>query len=570
MRRCFWLADVGNRRACFWQNFSDPALSQPGSRHPANRTESQFSVIFYYLKRKHASLRLLGAWVIFGTLGSMVLAQEQAPAASTDVSPTVDIPSDTVIDLEDEPPAPKPDGATDSTSIASSATALPVPENAYPVLRQLLDTALDQAPRMQAQRALDAAAEGNRITMRAGRLPSATASMQSQARLEQRLRTATVASSDKTNPNGPPGTKYNYWDENKTSKIGYSLGVSQPLYYWGVLRNNARIGRLQLQVSQQRTIEEYRNLVQDVRTQFLQAIIKRVTWERAVFARALEEKEARRLDAKLAANAASRAQTRRQALRVEQAQLAEDRAAEDYRRAKVTLAKLVGTDAVGDEAIPDVVEKFSLQLASLQSLTEAFVHDVPGRAANLSILRNQIEIENLNYRNAKARLRPKLDYIMGITRDEQNYGNTDYAPYGVMALYAGVSVSWPVFDGFASKGQAATALARRRELERVYRTTTADLADSARDRLKQVEFALRNMSISDRLLVSTERGLQRTMDNVKEGQASEADIDAARLNLYDSRIACYWARVDCLMKTTSFLAGVFEDPALANLDKKTP
>jgi len=471
-------------------------------------------------------------------------------------SPSVDIPSDAVLDLEDD----TPDTAATPPKPLDKAT-LPVAENTYPALRQLLDVALHQAPRMLAQRALDDAAEGNRLVARSGLLPDVTASMGYQQRLEQRLKNVAAT---KTTP------AYSYWRDYDSAKFGYSAGLVQPLYYWGALRNASRIGRLQSQIAQERTTDEYRDLVLDIRSRYLRATVLRATWDRAVFNRQLQEKKATVLQARLESDAASRAQVRRQKLKIEQAQLAEDRAAEDYRRAKVQLARLVGVADIADDAIATEVQSVDFEMPALQTLADAFVADIPGRAANLSIIRNQIAIEKLNYRNAQVRLRPRANLSMGITKEEQNYGNTDYNPYGVTALYAGVSINWSIFDGFATKGAKLSSLARKRDLERVYQATLVDLSEGARSRLKSVEFAQRNMAIANRLLFATEKSLERTKKRVEEGRTSPADVDDAQLNVYDARISCYSARADCLTQVTALLSTIFEDPALTNLDRATP
>jgi outer membrane protein TolC len=414
---------------------------------------------------------------------------------------------------------------------------------------------------MLAQRAQDDAAEGNRLVARSGLLPSLSASLGMQQRIEQRLRTVAAT---KTTPS------YNYWKDYDSAKLGYSIGVVQPLYYWGALRNASKIGRLQSRIAQERTTEEYRSLVLDVRVRYLRTIVSRVTWDRAVYYRQLQEKQSKVLDARLEANAASRSQTRRQKMKIEQAQLAEDRAAEDYRRSKVLLARTIGVADIPDEAIPSEVQNVSFALADMKSLTDTFVADVPGRASSLAILRNQIAIEGLNYRNAKVRLRPRANLSFGLSKEEQNYGNTDYSPYGVTALYAGLSISWSIFDGWQAKGARLSALARKRDLERTYDARLLELVDSARSRLKSVEFAQRNMSIANRVLSATQRTLERVKSRLEEGRASASDVDAAELNVFDARISCYTARTDCLTQVTTLLSTIFEDPALTNLDRATP
>src|ERR1019366_4135516 len=55
---------------------------------------------------------------------------------------------------------------------AVNSSSLPLPETYFPTLKEILSAAVGQSPRMVARNAENAAAEGNRIVMRSGQLPS--------------------------------------------------------------------------------------------------------------------------------------------------------------------------------------------------------------------------------------------------------------------------------------------------------------------------------------------------------------------------------------------------------------
>jgi len=83
---------------------------------------------------------------------------------------------------------------------------------------------------------------------------------------------------------------------------------------------------------------------------------------------------------------------------------------------------------------------------------------------------DQIEVEKLTYQNINTRLRPQLNLLIGTSQDQQSYTTNIANKYKVTDYFAGLSLNWTIFDGFATKGSKVSSLARRRQLEQSYRT----------------------------------------------------------------------------------------------------
>jgi outer membrane protein TolC len=155
-----------------------------------------------------------------------------------------------------------------------------------------------------------------------------------------------------------------------------------------------------------------------------------------------------------------------------------------------------------------------------------------------------------------------------MSQDEQNNYFGSGQKYKVTSLYAGFSINWNIFDGFAASAAARNNLARRRILENDYRQLTERLGQDAQTQVKQAEFAARDMSITDRLLVSGEGNLRAKNEEFNRGVRSEAEVNQAKLSLYDAQINAYSARRSYLLSVGDFLGTVMEDPVLANLATK--
>lgn len=433
-------------------------------------------------------------------------------------------------------------------SQSNQSSPLPLPETYFPALKSILSTAVSQSPRMVARNAENASAEGNRIVQRAGQLPSLTAWVQ-----------------------------YYPWDwqdrrdlvnTTTATKLNYNLTFSQPIYHWGSLQNNTRIGELQLRMTQGQTADGYRILVQEIRSQYLSLIIKKAALARAHLSRQMAEDNFAVSQTKLEKKVISPADMFMPTLSRDQSLLVEDRVAEDYANAKSVFAKLCGMPVLSDDQIPDEIPDVSDPAPALEPILTAYTSQKDPDSFSLRYLGDQIAVEKLTYENINARLRPNLNFVAGTSLDQQSYTTNIAQKYAVTDYFLGVQVNWSIFDGMATSGAKASSLARRRQLEQSYKSMSADLADAARSQYKQIGFSRRAMELSNRLLVGSTGALREKKADAARGLASETDVNTFQLQLQDTQINAYVSRSDYLMKSGDFLSTTLQDPALANLPNK--
>ena len=433
---------------------------------------------------------------------------------------------------------------------APEPVSVPLPEAFFPGLKDLLATAIKQSPRMISRNLDNAIAEQDRIAARAGQLPYVGGNLQYNP-LERDYRADHVG----------------YL---KTQQLTYSVTLNQPVYHWGELQANTRIGELRQKITQGQTAEAYRLLVQEIRSRYMAVIMGKAGVARSQLSLAIARDQLAVAQEKYDKKVFSDADMFTPRLTCDQAILAADKTAEDYRSAKLTLAKLTGTAVLEDSQIPDAIPSVPAAQDRLQSLLNAYVSEQDPKSYTLDNLRTQIEIEKLNYKVATTRLKPKLNFVMGTTQDQQSYTADISTRYELQTYYAGVQVSWSIFDGFAARSAKTTSLLRRRQIEQSFQDATTNQLDDVRSEFRQLGFSARSMELTDRMLGSAEAGLQMKQDDLKRGLASDAEVSAAQLNYQYCQIAAFNSRADYLTRTSEFLSLMLEDPALASLPHSTP
>ena len=431
---------------------------------------------------------------------------------------------------------------------APVANDLAVPEKVFPNLDVILKGAVQQSPRMLS-RALDLeVAENNRVIARANLLPTFGGSY-----------SYYQASDDRADLNG----------RTNVTKIAYNASIVQPLYHWGERRNLAKIGEIQQKVTQGQYREGYRLLAQELRTNYLHLILLKLTVKRATFFLDFSKVQLAQAEDRLTKKVISETEIFSVRLAAEQAQIALERAIFDYENAKVSFTRLAGMGAaLTEDYIPDSIPPQAYAAEIFDQQLAGFLAQKNLPAPEAVNLRDQLEIEKLNYLNVKTRLRPKINAVIGTSQDEQSYSLNVAQKYQVNSIYAGVSVSWNIFDGFTTDSLIKNSLAKRRQMETDYEQLTQRLGQDAQTQIKMLNFAARNMAIYDRLLNSGEGNLRTKQDEFKRGVRSDADVSQAQIGLYDAQINTVLSRTDYLLKTAEFLGLIVEDPVLANVTQK--
>lgn len=422
---------------------------------------------------------------------------------------------------------------------------LPVlPEQLFPDLKRIIESAVQQSPRMLSLSLTQEVAAAELIQARSGLYPSVGGYM-----------TASLTRDDRE------GIE----DTLSTEKLYYNFSVTQPLFHWGERRNTARIGEINKRIADRNYGEAYRLLVQEIRTAYLQLIILKGRVAEARFNQGQAEDVLRVTEERLAQRVISESEAFQPRIAVEQSRLYADRTIDSFEELKRRFSAMTGLPAPADSSIPDEIPPVAVATAQIDGLISNFVSRPEPMTIEALTLRDQIQSAELSYANQRTRLLPKFSLVAGLSQDEQSYTIDPSLKYGLRSLYAGVSASWTIFDGFATRAAKRSALARLRQaelsLKRYGETINSDVQRNAR----QLSFSARQMAIQERLFDSNRNYLNFLKEQRGRGLSSDADVTQAQVRYTSGFLAALEARADYLLKSSEFVGLVSEDPNLANL-----
>lgn len=422
-----------------------------------------------------------------------------------------------------------------------------LPEDYLPGLVPLLKTGVEHSPNTILANITLAQQEGQKYQAQSGLYPSLSGTADYAVNRASETNTAS----------------------NTSSAFFYNIGISQPLFQWNALANNARIGTLGLRISERQYAEAYRLLAAQIREQYMAVITKKVALRNARFAQKVSEENVAAQQAKFESGSSSQAELQTFKIRLETDTLVADRAQEDFEYTKRVLTRLVGIDDLADDAIPLELPHPEYSAALADTVLAGFVGNGIESTFQSEVYDMYIKQQDLTYAIAKVRLLPKFSANAGYS-----LANTITPAGGRVVQNAiqsesySVVGSWSIFDGFATRGAKLSALASKRYYEQLKKNYTDQTVDQIHYLRHQVGFSARSQSMAEVQYALLDAQIKRLNQDLQLGYASQATIDTGLLTLYATEFNMVYQRSDYLGRWTDFISLAGIDPALDNLPSR--
>jgi len=161
---------------------------------------------------------------------------------------------------------------------------------------------------------------------------------------------------------------------------------------------------------------------------------------------------------------------------------------------------------------------------------------------------------------AQAGNKPRLDFKgnAGWSRDDSF--NQDYPGY---RFDAGIYLSFPIFDGFLTKGKVMQAKSRLATTELEMKQLLDRIALDARNALNRVDEAVHIVKGLEAVTTQAERLLEMAETGYRHGVKTRLEVDDAESNLLTARTNLARARTEYLIARTRLLWIMGEDILLA-------
>lgn len=423
-------------------------------------------------------------------------------------------------------------------------------EDLFPALTPLLQGAVTQSPRVLSSQIAALLAEETRLMARAGLLP--TVNLDSTWSLAQDRRLGDT-------------------DPDNGQKLNYFFQIRQPLYHWGALQAAHSMEKLAREVTEKNHAEVYRLLLLEIRSAYLKLVVLKARVQRAKFALRQAEEDHRLAQENFKSGNLPGPVVATIELQVTSVRLDLETKEEEYRLGRVDLARLTGTTALDDAAVPTLLPHVDYRAEEVAALHQQFLGN-DGVRATTSVFAAQLELdrEQLNYRVITARTRPKINLVTGVTQDEVSYTGSSSDRLRIQTLYAGFNVNWSIFDGFSTSAQKRASKLRSRQLSMNLAQKTQATVESIQAQVTLLDLSARRLMVAEKQLSLTDGLVAQQQEEFKRGNLTQRQLEGVLGSRDDLLITVMEARLGYMRLLADFLSSIGRDPALQYLPSPRP
>lgn len=432
--------------------------------------------------------------------------------------------------------------------MAQPAGSAPLAEDLFPQLKPIMEKALTQSSSMLLRNIELAQAEANKVISASALLPNVGGF--------SNYYSNTATPSD--NPEG----------KSRSSGLGYSLNVSQPIFWWGTLKAGKDVAEIGIKVAEKNFAEAYRLLAVSIRAQYTGLIVRKLSLRNAEFGLKLAQSGLVIEEERLRTGAISAGGIILPRLAIDEARLGRDRAEAVLDQSIRAFCLLTGLETLDVASIPD-----DLTLPGLfydtdytKPLLAKFLSTDIENTLQAQITRDYIQQANLNYKIAKYRLYPKFGMSAGYSLSNSATVTNNLATQaGLTSQNFNITASWSIFDGFATKGVKRSTLLTKRTYEKQLETYLRTTGDQVTDLERQLNFAARAMKLADTRRDIQAGAIKLVEQDLLRGVGSQLTVDSTRAASYQSDLSAIATRAEFLSRWAEFLSALNLDPALKNL-----
>lgn len=426
---------------------------------------------------------------------------------------------------------------------------LPLAETMFPQLAPLLQKAIQQSPRTIHSNIEFLIAQENIHMARSRQLPQVGGFLTYSYAQDRRLDRADPLNAD---------------------KLFYHFSVTQPVYHWGALRAGTQLNQVAARLAENNFAEVRRLLVLEVRAAYLRLVVLNATRARAAYALRLAVEEERLAQEQLKAGAIAPAEMLGPQTKVTQMTLDAERAEEEYRFAKLSLERLTGGEPLDEGSIPTLVPDIPYSPEQIKALAERYKADPEHGNFRLAAARLRLDQEKLNYQVIDKNLKPKLNLVTGLSQDEVSYTGSPADRANTQSIYAGVNVTWNIFDGFSTSAQRRASRLRQRQLESERDDRRKESTETVESQMKQIDFTARSTALGQATLDQYNLLVKKKSEDIAFGISAPAELDGITIARDGVLIQAMMQRSDLLGRMAEFLSSIGRDPALESILPTSP
>jgi len=429
-------------------------------------------------------------------------------------------------------------------AVADGATLqmvdLPVPEDYYPGLLAILEESGKRAPEL----------------VRVG-IDREVA--------QERLRVARSRHYPSVGIGGNLGYRFvqRQGEDNDGSLSGsVSLGVNRPLYFWGAVSAGIEKGEIDFENSLLLTKERFQTTVQQLRDEYLDLILNEMQLRNLRLRRSNLETQLARRESDFRVGRLSEEEYLSFQIELDNSLIEIEELEDDRDETLASFKRISGVDVLPQ--IPSGVAPIDLDALENELVGDPVNPLWVEQTFNIQLNRNTMEKVTLDETIIKSQQRPNVSFSASVSQAPVNTATENDVE--TIRWFAGLSVSWNVFDGFATQANRRINLLERRRLQSQIQTNIEILNEEKTAIKNELLVMIRKQRLAERKFELDSRIYSRVKSEFSDGRVSANEFRATQVDYYAQEFALHVARASLLRVIADYLVVLNADRAVDYLE----
>jgi outer membrane protein TolC len=361
-------------------------------------------------------------------------------------------------------------------------------------------------------------------------------------------------------------TKSNNSHQDRSTGFYYGFGANQALFHWRALKNQQDAARLALLATEKNYAQYYRAISTTIRKAYLALIVEKANLRQRRASVELVRRDVDIAEAKFSSGTISAGLREGERLRLRENEFDLRRAEAEFETNRRRFARLAVMGELPEDAVPDELPRPNHSEPRTTLMMATVLKENARGTLEFEYWDLRVREAELGQKIAATRLLPKFGAAANYSlRNNVTVNGNTINQEAVTEQSIGLSGSWAIFDGFATRAAKQQALLNKRSLEHQKTMRIEELLESAQTLARKLKFDAEQLEF-----VATRKGIAEDSQSLAAEQAKLGNVagnvvDQARIAVMFADAKNFEARAAYLGDWCDFVGVAGDDPVLNNL-----
>ncbi len=348
--------------------------------------------------------------------------------------------------------------------------------------------------------------------------------------------------------------------------LRYNIAARKPLYHWGSNDADHEYGLLVLESSKHRRSLTFLNLYRSLVSSYADYVVLKQQEKDQLLSLEIFEADLKLLRDQVERGERPQSRLNEENVKYERSQLG-------YESLKIRLQKAENefrtVAGLGDNAV--ISTKLELipapeDISLIENQVNGFIAQIETDSLLYEEKKFRLDQEDLRLHKYKVNNRPKVDGIVRFRKDTETIATGNRNNLDLEEAFAGIEMTWNIYDGGATRGFVRDTIQSKRQLERELRNLREEMATDLRFMLSDLKIIVQQCQLDEQDYSWSVGGYEQGLQDREAGRLSEKEIGVLRRGVEVQKTKAFISRARYYKALASIHVAMESSVILSYLD----